>query len=253
MHEPGWQPVRTGDGSWTLAHPVHAATCHSTSGAWQQARERYCAPCRIAELGRQRGIVRLLDFGTGLGLNLAAALAELAPSGARLEVVSLEHDPSVLRAALELVDWPSEVAPWHALVRSSLRACLAGPSNAPLGERGELRLLLGEAQVTLRELAAASCFDAVFFDPFAPQVEPQAWSRGIFELVANSMTPQAVLSTYSTALSVRVELARTGLRVGRGPRVGAKSAGTLASWRAPLPELDPRTRKRLEKRAPANP
>ncbi|MEO6708064.1 MAG: hypothetical protein ABI054_10550, partial [Planctomycetota bacterium] len=70
-----WRAQRTEDGSWTLLHPLHGESCHSLAGAWTQARERYAS--LIADLPREitaRGVVRLLDIGTGMGFNLAAAI-----------------------------------------------------------------------------------------------------------------------------------------------------------------------------------
>ena len=98
----GWIPELTGDGSWTLRHPLHGQACHSLAGAWEEAFERYARPTRLRELGLERrgGIVRLLDVGTGLGLNLAAARAELAGTGARLQAWTLESDPDVLEALI---------------------------------------------------------------------------------------------------------------------------------------------------------
>ena len=52
------------------------------------------------------------------------------------------------------------------------------------------------------------------------------------------------LSTYSAATRVRSSLARAGLKVGRGPRVGQKDEGTLASPTEDPPPLAPRTARR---------
>src|SRR5678816_3743700 len=102
-HRP-WTAVRTGDGSWTLVHPGHGATCHSQAGAWQQARERYAAPCRLPELARSQAAIELLDIGTGLGLNLAAALEALWGTSAELHATSFERDADVLHSAIALAD-----------------------------------------------------------------------------------------------------------------------------------------------------
>ena len=45
----GWKPERTEDGSWTLLHPEHGEACHSHSGGWLEARERYAPPSLAAE------------------------------------------------------------------------------------------------------------------------------------------------------------------------------------------------------------
>jgi len=251
-----WRPVATADGSWTLAHPDHGQTCHSTAGAWLEARERYALPCRLGELAHDRtragDAVRLLDVGTGLGLNLAAALEALDGTGARLEAVTLERDPAVIFAGFEL---PAAATPdverWHAPVRAALARALDGPDEPArlAGGGGTLRLVLGDARVTLSELAERD-FDAVFLDPFSPAVEPDLWGEAFLREVALRMAPRAVLSTYTSSFVVRLALVRAGLSVGLGPRVGRKATGTLASPGAEIPPLDPRTARRLAARAP---
>lgn len=249
-----WQGVRTADGSWTLAHPLHGQTCHSRAGAWQEARERYALACRLRQRARAGATLRLLDIGTGLGLNLAAALEALAGTGARLEAWTLELDASVFAASARLPAGPPEVERWLAPLRRALARGREGalaleglPSEAP---EHELVLLLGDARATLERTGAAA-FDAVFLDPFSPRVEGQLWNADFLARVALRMQPQGILSTYSVSLPVRRALWAAGLRVGSGPAVGTKSAGTLASRAADLPPLDPRTRRRLER--PAGP
>lgn len=255
-----WQPVLTADGSWTLAHPTHGETCHSRAGAWEQARERYARPCRLAERAwapsgdatAARGL-RLLDVGTGLGLNLAAALEAVSGSGAHLSVVTLERDASVIRAGCALFE-RTELArgpwePFHSTVREALGRALGDPSaEVELGESGKLTLLLGDARATIESLEER-VFDAVFLDPFSPAREPDLWEEGFLTAVARRIAGGGWLSTYSAATRVRSALARAGLEVGRGPRVGRKSEGTLASPTETPPPLDPRTARRIERRS----
>jgi tRNA U34 5-methylaminomethyl-2-thiouridine-forming methyltransferase MnmC len=246
-----WRPLRTGDGSYTLVHPVHGEACHSRAGAWQEARERFARACRLSEFRGE--ILRLLDIGTGLGLNLAAALEALDGTPARLLAVSLEKDESVLRAALELpreTELPSEVERWHAPVRSAIQGGLETGREAPLG-RGTLRLLLGDARETLPALPDTEKFDAVFLDPFSPKVEPDLWHLLFLREIARRMAPGSVLSTYSASLSVRAALAAAGLGVAPGARVGTKTEGTLAGPDLDVEGFDERTRRRIERRSRA--
>lgn len=247
-----WQAVRTLDGSWTLAHPVHGQTCHSRAGAWQEARERYAAACRLRERAHAGETLRLLDIGTGLGLNLAAALEALAGTGARLEAWTLENDAGVLAATAQLPSGPPPVERWHA----PLRRALARGSDGPLQTQGlpleapehQFVLLVGDARATL-ERTGVELFDAIFLDAFSPRVEPDLWSAGFLARLAGRLAPHGILSTYTVSLPVRRALVSAGLRVGCGPTVGTKSSGTLASPRAHLPPLDARTKRRLERPA----
>jgi len=221
------------------------------AGAWTQALERYAGPCRIAQLAREREVVRVLDIGTGVGLNLAAALASAEGGRARLDVTSLEADPGVFAAAFALGPWPPSCAVWIAHAQRALATALAANGVAELAPvRGSLRLRLGDARRTVLECGAER-FDAVFLDPFAPREAPQLWSPEFLRVLAGLMERDAILSTYSAALDVRVALAATGLRVGRGPRVGRKAEGTLASFESELPPLDRRVERRVLRRSNA--
>jgi len=279
-----WSAVLTADGSYTLAHPAHGQTCHSRAGAWQESRERYAAACGLRERalamarhvdGVERPKFRLLDVGTGLGLNLAAALEALSGTGVALDAVSLERDTDVIRATLALFDEARERAPsdagsvgsarlglerWHALVRAALRAALGDASandasrtdatSSPPGAAsvprtashvsmgdGTLRLLLGDARSTLPRCTEVA-FDAVFLDPFSPAVEPELWEFEFLSEIARRMSNGAWLSTYTTSLAVRAKLAALGLNVRPGARVGTKASGTVARRVAPAGESD---------------
>ena len=251
-------PLRTDDGSWTLLHPVHGEACHSRAGAWEEALERHARACGL-DRAAPGGSVRLLDVGTGPGWNLAAALHLVAARGARLEAVGLERDPEVLRAGIALGARPEAAAgPWaaaHGEVLVALGRALADPAAAaragvPLG-RGRLRLLLGDARATIALLPAEERFDAVFLDPFSPAREPELWAEPFLAALAARLAPGGSLSTYSAAFRVRLGLARAGLAVGRGARVGTKREGTVAGRGRGLEPLAAKVRRRLEREAGA--
>ncbi|MBK7876560.1 MAG: hypothetical protein IPJ77_12565 [Planctomycetes bacterium] len=266
----GWQLLVTDDGSPTLVHPVHGEACHSRAGAWLESRERYARACRVREralelAGRGERVLRLLDVGTGLGLNVAAALDALDGTSVALDVVTLELDASVIERTLVLARSGElharsspELARAHAPVLAALERALATrgrdperPASVTMGD-GRLLLLLGDGRETLPTLNPARPFDAVFLDAFSPGVDGALWQPSFLAELARRMAPSAVLSTYSVSLAVRAGLAAAGLRVGPGGRVGTKAAGTLASHRpfpADQPVLDARTARRVARRA----
>lgn len=249
-----WLPVRTEDGSFTLAHPGHGQCCHSEAGAWEEARQRYAAACRLRERAVHEGRLALLDIGTGLGLNLAAALECVRGTRCRLDVLTLELDRGVLEAALALFGRerdrldPALAQAWGVTLGALAHALERGPQAPVEWEGGALRLVLGDARASLPALSEQR-FDAVFLDAFSPRVEPELWSAPFLSEVARRMAPGSLLSTYTSALGVRVALAAAGLRVGSGPRVGTKASGTLASPDLELPALEARLVRRIARRA----
>lgn len=241
---PVWCVEWTRDGSPTLRHSALGEACHSREGAWQEARERYAAATRLREraLAGDLSVARLLDVGTGLGWNLAAALEALDGTGVSLRAVSLELDPTVLQATLAVEEARAAPAPpeqerWHAPVRRAFASLLSRPPGEPTpfeGSAGSLRVLFGDGRETLPRLPSSERFDAVFLDPFSPRVDPTLWEQGFLSEVAHRMAPGSWLSTYTASLTVRARLVASGLAVGPGARVGTKREGTLAS-----PDRDP--------------
>jgi len=253
---PTWVPRLTDDGTWTLSHSVLDESCHSSSGAWLEAVERYARPTRLAERAREAGTVRVLDVGTGVGWNLAAALSAVAGAGGRLEVVSLESDASVLAAGRDL---PRAGEPGRFL--DEVQAALQASHEQGVVERSfdgvswRLELRLGPAPAALQATSSRWVFDAVLLDPFSPRKSGPAvqgpespWGADFLGSIARRMLPGALLSTYTASLEVRVALAAAGLSVGPGPRVGPKGSSTLAGREVELGSLDARTERRIASR-----
>ena len=244
-----WQPERTGDGSLTLRCPRTGALAHNEAGAWSEAWARYAEVTGLPERAAAGGTIRLLDVGTGLGWNIAAALWALRGSDARLEILSLELDVEVVRQALAL----HAAGSLGQKERYALTADLLGAASRRPGERTEddrgngLTLLVGDGRETL-PAAPQQSFDVVFLDPFAPGEDPPLWEARFLAEVARRMAPGAILSTYTASLTVRTRLAAAGLLVGQGPRMLGKAEGTLASPDLVLPDLPERTARKLARR-----
>ena len=263
--------MRTEDGSWTLLHPIHGEGCHNRAGAWLEAQERYAVPCRLQARAQAEGLkrFRLLDVGTGMGTNLAAALEALEPSGCALEAVGLESDVEVLRATTQLFEAedPGPGARFQRLIHGVFQQLLAqhdaqvrgrdsspdsqarfhvlGPVDLPHG--GRLWVLLGDGRQALPAWEPSWRCDGVFLDPFSRSSDATLWEPAFLGQIALRMDPGSWLSTYSAAYLVREGLAQAGLRVGQGARLGAKAEGTLATPDGSPPALPDRVRRRLVK------
>jgi tRNA U34 5-methylaminomethyl-2-thiouridine-forming methyltransferase MnmC len=256
-----WRTVVTDDGSLTLAHPVHGESCHSGAGARLESVQRFVRGCEL--LAARAGVHvdrprRVLDIGTGLGWNMAAALEEREQMPAEerpaLEFVTLENSRAVLDSAFALQRQESQ-GPALELVHRALAAALAAApgERQEIAPRAHLVLWLGDARDRVAELSTAEPFEAFFLDPFSPRLEPDLWSLDFFTELARLAAPGARLSTYSAATRVRAGLAAAGWRVGPAPRVGGKAEGTLALMRggpaggSPVP-FSPKVERRIARR-----
>jgi tRNA 5-methylaminomethyl-2-thiouridine biosynthesis bifunctional protein len=158
-------------------------------------------------------------FGTGLNFVGAAALfLERAPGDAILDFVSVEHRPwtradldrcepwlagSAVRLHRELrAHWPPLVPAWH--VRDLY------------GGRVRLHLRLGDVTEAFGELPDA-CVDAWFLDGFAPDRNPEMWTREVLAEVGRTCRPGGTAATFTVAGPVRRGLDGAGFAVERVP------------------------------------
>ncbi|QDU84747.1 tRNA 5-methylaminomethyl-2-thiouridine biosynthesis bifunctional protein MnmC [Planctomycetes bacterium Pla163] len=260
--------LRTEDGSWTLHRDSDGGgeACHSRHGARTEAR-RHAEVVLGAFERRAAGsspppVLRILDVGLGPGLNSTAVweraeglgLTLAAGSSGRLVLSGLEIDPDLVRRSLALPDDPdAEFARRHAALRHGLRAALAVGAGAPwrgeIAPGVELEVLFGDARATLARAQAGEAFDGILLDPFSPASDESLWTPEFLGALAARLAPGGRIATYSAATRVRAALAAAGLEVGPTPRLGAKAEGTVAVRGPAAAEFEPRTARRVARRA----
>jgi len=96
-----------------------------------------------------------------------------------------------------------------------------------IDKRVKLKIILGDAKEKIKELNEK--FDAVFLDPFSPQVCPKLWTKEFFAEIKQVMKDSAILATYSCARLVRDNLKANNFIVKDGPCVGRRGPCTIAT------------------------
>jgi len=202
--------VRTKDNSTTFRNTLIDETYHSTTGAREEAVEKYARPCGIGE----REEVKILDVCFGLGYNTAAALEMF--KGKRIEIVGLENDEEIINAVSN-IDYPFS---------SKEIIFKITKEKKYTSEKVRAQLIVGDARESVKKLSSET-FDVVFFDPFSPKKCPELWTKEFFSDVFRVMKKGGVLATYSCAGVVRRNMKSVGFTVSDGPCVGRKSPGTI--------------------------
>ena len=234
--------VNTKDGSPTIFSKRYGECFHSKSGAVLESRERYATACKIAEFSAC-GSVNILDVGFGLGYNVCAALEAAGGIYTKIKFscTSLEKDPDVIEF-VKTFKGPKEFETIYPAMR--ILARFGRYTSGGI----YIEIKNGNAEEIIFDLPREAAFDAVFLDPFSPSVNPELWSADFFREIACRMKPNAILSTYSSAVVVKENLIKAGLKIGKGAKVGDKGTGTLASLCAELPQFPEREMKKLERR-----
>ncbi len=239
-------PKLTADGSFTFFCAEIGESFHSVQGAKEEAQLKFVEPCQIAQKA-QKPILRLLDVCYGLGYNTAAALEVIWANNpsCRVELVALELDPAVPRAAIAHNLLSSSPPPIPQLLEVLARSLQVET------DRFHAQLLLGDARTTIQQLHQSNFqADAIFLDPFSPPRCPQLWTVEFLHHVASCCATDGRLATYSCAASVRSALIAAGLKIGPTLQVGGRQPGTVASFTATdLPILSERSQEHLQTRA----
>jgi tRNA U34 5-methylaminomethyl-2-thiouridine-forming methyltransferase MnmC len=222
--------VATSDGSYTLHDSSIMESMHSASGAYEEAVLKHVHPSgvlsrRTVPLKRHDGPLTVLDIGFGLGYNALALIHALQRSGygGCLEIHSLESSRDYL-PFMGVIRFNDERDGLYSLLRRAYEcgSCRSGKLS--------LSIHFDDARVSIVTLGDLR-FDCVFHDPYSPSKNPELWTVEFFRKLYGMMKEDAVLTTYSSALQVRLAMAEAGFFIGKGPSVGKKREGTLASKR----------------------
>lgn len=162
-----------------------------------------------------------------MGYNTASALDTIwtVNPQCHVDLIGLELDLNVAQVAIAhqlLQDWKSPIPDLLTLLVET------GQVTTP---QLQAHLLIGDARATIQQVYQTRFqADAIFLDPFSATKCPQLWTVEFLAIVAQCLTPQGRLATYSCAAAVRTALALAGLNIGSTRGVGRRSPGTLASF-----------------------
>jgi len=198
--------ITTEDGSHSLLREDLNETYHSFHGARSESAYVFIEQCLhyYAEQTK-KGRIRIFEVGFGTGLNafLAAAFAE--ENKVALEFHSVEPFP-VVREIFEQLNFgqtPEEQQLLHRLHESPWESTQSITSH----------FSLVKYETTLEDFSAASDFDMIFFDAFAPSKQAEVWELANLKKCFDLLQPGGILTTYCAQGQFKRNLAAAGFEV----------------------------------------
>ena len=194
------------DGSHTLFVPELNEHYHSVYGARTESMHVFIE----SGLNRVKAEnIRILEIGFGTGLN--ALLTALNKNNKTIEYHSLEKYP--LNSELEnILQYSSEQDKQDTMLFHTIHS---SQWNSMTEIAPGFNLLKWEADLLSVEFK--SRYDLVYFDAFAPDIQPEMWSESVFNKIFNAMNIDGILTTYSAKGVVRRTLQKVGFTVERIP------------------------------------
>lgn len=206
--------IVTADGSHSVAVPELGVTYHSTHGAIQESQHIFIeAGLQYVNKKRNNSAdLSIFEMGLGTGLNALVTLCAANQQQQKIYYESIEPWPleastynllnyceQLKRPGLETVFSQIHACPWNSVIKIS-----------PF-------FSFKKINTSLAEYTFNQGFDIIYFDAFAPDIQPELWTADVFKKLYQGMHVNAVLTTYCSKSIVRKAMAEAGLQVTKIP------------------------------------
>ena len=211
----------TADGSHTLYVKDLNETYHSINGAIQESKHIFI---NAGFNYLKKPQLKILEVGFGTGLNAFLTLLECIKTKTKIDYTTIETFPLAnkiieqLNYTTELKSILKETKLFHLLHQVAWERYQKITSN----------FQLNKIKVELNNYQTIEQFDLVYFYAFAPQVQPDMWTKSIFEKVYDLMSEGGILVTYCAKGSVKRTLIEVGFNIENLPGPPGKREITRA-------------------------
>ncbi len=209
------QLIITSDGSHTLFVPDLKEHYHSIFGAITESRHVFIntglKSCMQANLN-------ILEVGFGTGLNALLTFIESDEAGLQINYVCYEPFP-LLPHIYRNLNYPDLLT--HPLAGKVFLEMHASGWNSTIIMSKHFQFCKIHEKIEFASLPG-NYFQLIYFDAFAPSVQPELWSEQIFRKLYDASQTNGILVTYSAMGEVRRNMIKAGYRVQRLPGAPGK-------------------------------
>ena len=197
----------TSDGSHTIQSARYGVSYHSRFGAVQESRHVFIGSA-LRYKALQKKELSVLEMGLGTGLNALLTLIDAKNNGLQINYAAVEAYPISSEQArqlnfIEVLKVPDLKAPFLQMHD--------GPWGEPLPLHDHFTFT--KWNCLFEEFDTEARFDAIYFDAFAPNTQPELWEIPLLEKMYEVLNPGGILTTYSAKGSVKRNLKAVGFTV----------------------------------------
>ncbi|WP_018335877.1 tRNA (5-methylaminomethyl-2-thiouridine)(34)-methyltransferase MnmD [Butyricimonas synergistica] len=200
--------ITTEDGSSTLYVPGLNEHYHSVHGAIQESRHIFIQ-AGIQYYGQKH--IHILEAGFGTGLNAFLTLLDARENEREIAFHSFEKYPLTAEEVTGL-NYTTLFTPEEADLFQQLHSA-PWEENVPVTPY----FTIHKHEADFSEVNFTEQFDIVFFDAFAPDVQPRLWGADILSGFYNALKPGGILVTYCVKGIVKQALREVGFSLKRLP------------------------------------
>jgi tRNA U34 5-methylaminomethyl-2-thiouridine-forming methyltransferase MnmC len=198
--------VLTGDGSHSIGIPELNITYHSVHGAIQESRHVFIeAGLNYVLSNSTFQSLRIFEMGLGTGLNVLLTAIEAERNKISIQYTTVEQFP-LRPEEVHLLNYAQvlgNVEFFHKIHDSKW--------NEPV--RINEHFTLEKLETDLLNFSSSPHFDLIYYDAFAPNAQPELWTKEIFEKLFSMIEPGGVVVTYCSKGDVRRAMIAAGFKV----------------------------------------
>lgn len=199
----------TDDGSSTLYAPELDEHYHSTFGAVQESNHVFIEG-GLKALNKKN--IKILEIGFGTGLNALLTLLE-SKNYTNIEYEGIEKYPVEWNLVKEL-NYEK-----HLSLSEEYKLLFYKMHNCQWNKQIKLcnGFLFKKSIAGITKYSFPANLDLIYFDAFAPHVQPEVWQEVIFTNLFAVMNQNSILVTYCAKGEVRRRMQKAGFQVKRLP------------------------------------
>jgi len=210
--------ILTSDGSHTILLSELNVTYHSVHGAIQESDHIFIKAGLNGLLQAEPRNLKIFEMGFGTGLNALLTIIAAEKPQTRVYYETIEQFPLDINDTIPL-NYCTQ------LHREDLQPVFDRLHNCEWGKEIKLttQFAFQKLKVNLLNIgipgtsATFETFQLIYFDAFGPDVQPELWTKEIFQKMFAMLEPGGVLVTYSSKGEVRRALQAAGFFVEKLP------------------------------------
>ena len=194
--------ILTDDGSSSISIPAINVTYHSIHGAVQESLHVFINAGLMPLLeAKKYETIFIFEMGFGTGLNALLTFEKANFYQQKIYYTTVELFP-LNEDEADKLNYPNKK------ILQQLHTC-NWEKDIVLDDF----FTLHKTQQSLLNFSTSKKFNLIYFDAFAPDVQPELWSEEIFKKLFYKLNEEGILVTYSSKSAVRKSLLAAGFSV----------------------------------------
>jgi tRNA U34 5-methylaminomethyl-2-thiouridine-forming methyltransferase MnmC len=196
----------TDDGSHSLMSETFGDSYHSKFGAIQESQHVFMDAALNFQIQKEKTDLTILEIGFGTGLNALMTFREAERQNLSVQYLTYEQYPISIEQAMTL-NYAENLAVSPAVFEEMHRC--NWEENVQLSPYFSFKKCQKDCKtIELRDFA-----DIIYFDAFAPQIQPELWELPLLKRMYDALKTEGVLTTYCAKGSVKRALKEVGFHL----------------------------------------